>query len=142
MAVLYPGIEMLLSKLKEKNYKIGMATLKAEKFAKIMLSELGVDSYFDAVCGMDEDDRLTKALLIEKCCNFCDVEKSKTILIGDSNNDLLGAKEAGVHFVGVTYGFGFSKDEKYCFDSAHTTEEVLSVIENQKENGECENVVI
>lgn len=130
MATLYPGFEMLLSKLKENDYKIGVATLKAEKFAKIMLSELGVDSYFDAVCGMDEYDGLTKALLIEKCCDLCGVEKSKAVLVGDSNNDLLGAKEAGVRFVGVTYGFGFSKDKNYCFNSADTTEEVLAIIEN------------
>lgn len=34
---------------------------------------------------------------------------SKAIMIGDSDNDAIGAQEIGTQFIGVTYGFGFSK---------------------------------
>lgn len=29
-------------------------------------------------------------------------------MIGDSENDFIGANEAGIDFIGVTYGFGYS----------------------------------
>ena len=33
------------------------------------------------------------------------------MLVGDSDNDVIGAHEIGLGFVGVTYGFGFSSKE-------------------------------
>lgn len=35
----------------------------------------------------------------------------KVAMIGDSRYDLEGAKEAGVDFIGVPYGFGFAPDD-------------------------------
>lgn len=128
MAVLYPGFESMLQKLKESGVMIGVATLKADRFAKVMLEELGISQYFDAVCGMDEYDKMTKSDLIKKCCGDCKISEADTVLIGDSNNDLHGAVEAGVEFVAVTYGFGFRKDEQYNFLSADSTAEVYQII--------------
>lgn len=31
------------------------------------------------------------------------------VMIGDSINDLKGAEDLGIDFIGVTYGFGFEK---------------------------------
>ena len=36
---------------------------------------------------------------------------SETVMIGDSDNDAIGADGAGTLFIGVTYGFGFKKSE-------------------------------
>lgn len=127
-AVLYPGFADMVKILKIKGYKIGVATLKAEKFANIMLDEMKISSYFDAVCGMDEHDHLSKAELIRKCCSLCGVNESSAILIGDSTNDFKGAEEAGVKFVGVTYGFGFTPNETYKFDTANTVVEILKYL--------------
>lgn len=121
LANLYPGFEELLSSLKNCNYKIGVATLKAERFAKTMLIDMGISQYFDVVCGINENDNIAKAGLSAKCCELCKVEKSKSILIGDSINDLIGARQAGVSFLGVTYGFGFNPEGKYDFDTADST---------------------
>ena len=37
----------------------------------------------------------------------------KVVMVGDSDNDAIGADAIGVDFIGVTYGFGF-----------HTTKDV------------------
>lgn len=71
----------------------------------------------DGICGMDEGDELNKAGLIKKCCSLCNVKECETILVGDSNNDIKGAKEAGIAFLGVTYGFGLKREIKYEFDT-------------------------
>lgn len=66
---------------------IGAVTLKAEKFARMMLEEMAIAQYFDAVCGMDESDTLDKTGLILKCCEFCRIQKENAVLVGDSDND-------------------------------------------------------
>jgi phosphoglycolate phosphatase len=127
-AELYPEFEEMVKKLYEKGYLIGVATLKAEKFAEIMLKEMGIRKWFNTVCGMDEHDDLDKAGLIKKCCSFCGVSEKDAILVGDSNNDFVGAQEAGVDFIGVTYGFGFQKDQKYDFCTVDSAVDILSYL--------------
>ncbi len=57
-------------------------------------------------------------------------DKSKTIMVGDRNYDILGAKENGLDSVGVLFGFG-DKEElteagaTYIVDSV---EEILPII--------------
>lgn len=118
----------MVKKLYEKGYLIGVATLKAEKFAEIMLRELEIRKWFNTVCGMDEHDDLDKAGLIKKCCSICGVTENDAILIGDSNNDVVGAQEAGVDFIGVTYGFGFQKDQKYDFCTVDSAVDILNYL--------------
>ena len=114
-AVLYHGVTELLKHLKEKNITIAVATLKAEKFAVTMLEEMHVREYFDYICGMDDMDSLTKVELVQKCMKLSQCPKEQTVLVGDSENDEIGAKNAGVDFIGVTYGFGFNCAEGYHF---------------------------
>ena len=107
----YPGMEETLQELRRRNYFLGIATLKKEKFAQEILKEQGIFSYFDAVCGMDEQDQLTKSDLIRSCMEKAKAEPWETILIGDSEFDAQGAEQAGVGFLAVTYGFGFGDKE-------------------------------
>lgn len=108
----YPGIEDTLKKLQNKGYILGTATLKNEMFARDILEKVNLLSYFDIVCGMDQKDHLSKADLIKRCIEAAAVSQDETILVGDSVFDAEGAKEAGVDFLAVTYGFGFQKGEK------------------------------
>ncbi|QAT41923.1 HAD hydrolase-like protein [Aminipila luticellarii] len=110
-AELYPGIKELLIKLKQDGLFLGVATLKSENFAKLMLQNMEIYSYFDIVCGMDEADTRTKSGLIRTCMDTMEVSVNETVLIGDSIHDLNGSEECGVSFIGVTYGFGFTGSE-------------------------------
>lgn len=103
----YPGMGEALQRLKGAGCFLGTATLKKEAFARAMLEECGLLPYFDAVCGTDERDSFTKAALIHRCCLSAGAAKADTVLVGDSSYDAEGAREAGVAFLAVTYGFGF-----------------------------------
>lgn len=70
------------------------------------------DEYHDRLRDMDS---LTKSELIQKCMKLSHCSKEQTVLVGDSENDEIGAKNAGVDFIGVTYGFGFNCAEGYHF---------------------------
>ena len=104
---LYVGIIEFLEYLKKKNFLVGVSTLKSEVFAKQIIHNLGIGEYFDIICGMDENDTRTKNGLIDMCMDKMKVSKDDTILIGDSIHDAKGAKESGVDFIAVTYGFGY-----------------------------------
>ncbi len=103
----YPQMEDTLRKLKERGVCIGVATLKKEAFAKQMLEDLNLSQYFDVIVGMDTNDKLTKAGIIQKVLSILGQKTDRTVMVGDSLYDALGAEEAGVDFIGVTYGFGF-----------------------------------
>lgn len=127
-ASLYPGFKETIVELKRQGYRIGVATLKAERFATCMLHEMGIIDYFDVVCGMDDSDMHTKASLVKKCCNFCDVDEHESVLVGDSNSDINGSREAQVNFIGVTYGFGFTTDINYDFQTIDCIHEIFNCL--------------
>ena len=128
LANMYEGFPDLIDRLKENGFYIGIATLKSERFAKIMLNNFSLLDKFDTICGMNEQDSLTKTDLIQRCMKSCRVNQLETLLVGDSINDLRGAENVGVHFIGVTYGFGFKEDREYDFDVAHTPAEIYSIV--------------
>ena len=124
MASLYTGVADMLKELRKRGYLVGMATLKAEKFANIILSENSILKYFNAVCGMDLDDSLNKAELVRRCVYLCNSTEEKTILIGDSESDRKGAERADVRFLGVTYGYGFGEGINYEFETVNSVNEL------------------
>ena len=56
-----------MTALKSSHVKLGVATLKAERFAKTMLADMGVASLFDVIYGVDDNDKRTKSELIQLC---------------------------------------------------------------------------
>lgn len=131
-ASLYEGIPELLSRLKERGCKIAVATLKYEETARKMLSFLNIAQCFDVICGTLSDVKLTKAQLLEKSIRCCEGTKETSLLVGDSSYDAVGAQEAGIGFLGVTYGFGFTSkrevDEYPNVGCAAAVEEVMKII--------------
>lgn len=107
----YPRMTEVIKQLKEKGLFIGVATLKKEEFAKEMLMNLGMSEYLDVIVGMDGKDKLTKAGMIQKALKLMQQKSSEAVLVGDSFYDAVGAEEAGIDFIGVTYGFGFKTEE-------------------------------
>lgn len=108
---LYDGMNELLEFLKSNNYYTGIATLKLEEFAIKMTKNLQIYELFDDIRGADSKDKLNKALILKKVLEILNIEPSEAILVGDSLYDANGAKEIGVDFVAVTYGFGFKTIE-------------------------------
>lgn len=113
-AELYQNIDELLQILYHKGCKLAVATLKAENLAREVLANLGIDHFFNLIHGVDTKDRLSKCDLINMCISELECEKAASILVGDSMHDMAGAEEAGIDFVGVTYGFGhFAEGQMY-----------------------------
>lgn len=129
---IYDEMKQTLKDLKRSGFLLGVATLKREDFAKDILCEIGIQEYFNVICGIDEGDKLTKAELVNKCLTILDVAKEDTVLVGDSEYDAEGAEMAKVDFLAVTYGFGF-KDIDSCskkFKVACSAGEIVNQIKS------------
>ena len=86
--------------MRKKGYKIGVATLKSDRFANIMLEKFGIKDLFDTVHGVDDNDKLDKSSLIQLCVFYCGLKNKDAILVGDSINDYNGSICAHVDFLG------------------------------------------
>ncbi|MGN0614538.1 MAG: HAD family hydrolase [Porcipelethomonas sp.] len=106
---IYPGMFELLNELKDNNVKTAIATLKANETAQKIFIDTKLNGMFDFILGSDTSAPMTKAQMIERCVKEFGVEKSECVLIGDSKYDAIGAEEAGIDFIAVTYGFGFKE---------------------------------
>lgn len=123
-AMVYPGIEDLLTKLKAQGHKLGVTTLKSQPIAETILAYYGLSHNFDVIIGMDAMETLTKCKTIQLAVEQTHTT-GKVVLIGDSLYDYDGAQNAGIDFIGVLYGFGFCTGEIYPFVTADTPEQVL-----------------
>ena len=112
---LYPGIKNLLKKLKDSGKIVILATSKAEKYAKQILEHFGILKYFDVTVGAELDGRRsdkTEVILyaLERSKILSDEEKTKAIMVGDRNHDIIGAAKSGIESVGVLYGYGSEEE--------------------------------
>lgn len=106
---LYPQMEDVLRELTGQGIRLAVCTLKKEDMAKRLLEHFHMDVYFSSVKGQDEGYHRRKKDTILLACEEMGVSPGNALLVGDSPYDREGAEEAGVGFVGVTYGFGFTQ---------------------------------
>lgn len=110
---LYPGIEEMLSKLKEMGYTLAIASSKPEFYVRQIMDHFGVAQYFAEMGGSEMDGRRTdKAEVIEEVLRRMDMgeHRDQVIMIGDKEHDVYGAKKAGLECISVSYGYG-TKEE-------------------------------
>ncbi len=129
-AELYPGIIKMFNRLKSNGFKLAIATNKSHENAEGIIKHFGLNKYCDFYMGSDLAGKLNKADIVEKCIEVLNADKKRTVLIGDSEFDSVGAAQAGIDFIGVTYGFGYkcAEDVKgnYCFNSVADLDEFLN----------------
>ncbi len=108
----YDGVGELLKGLKVLGKKIGLATNKPRHYAQMIMENCGFDGLFDYIGGSDFENGITnKTQVIESCLEKMEIQdKSRVIMIGDRKFDVLGAKEAGISTLGITYGYGDRKE--------------------------------
>ena len=108
----YDGLEEVLKKINEAGKQAIVATSKPEKYAKIIMDHFHLTQYFACLAGMEMDGgRGTKAQVITYALEKNDItDKSKVLMIGDREHDVIGAHENGLDCLGILYGFGSRKE--------------------------------
>ena len=111
---LYPGVEQCIRLLRERGYRIGMASSKPEVSCKRILEHFGILELFDDVTGATFDGRRDKKsqILEEVMRRWSDIPRESMCLVGDTEFDAAGAAELGIFCIAVSYGFGDVEEMK------------------------------
>lgn len=105
----YPGVEEMLSELKARGYLLGVASSKPEHFVLQVLEYFHLTHYFDQIAGSEMNGgRTRKSQVIQEVLQRFHLEnhRDQVIMVGDKEHDVLGAREAGLECVAVSYGYG------------------------------------
>lgn len=133
-AVPYEGIYEALETLQNKGIKLAVATYKRQDYAVDILKHFNFHKYTNILYGADNQNKLKKQDIIQKCMDDLNVKDyQNAVMIGDSDNDAVGAAALGMKFIGVTYGFDFSADADVKrfpnIGVAHTPLEIIKLFE-------------
>ena len=109
-AAVYPGIPEILDLIENTpGAYAAVATLKHQSMAEKSLARFDLTRRFAAIAA-GTDEHPSKADLIRKVmADLHWTDPASAVMLGDSRYDGEGALEAGVDFVPLTYGFGFSE---------------------------------
>lgn len=139
-----PGIRQLLNSLKNRGIKLGVVTADLTERAELHLKQLNIFSLFEFVLGSDQS-AYSKPFpdLAYLAKERFQVALEKTAMIGDSNADMLFAKNAGMAFsIGIIPKQSYPKD--YLPDATIIIEEyneslLAMFIEKEERYGQSTN---
>jgi len=106
-AKFYPHMVEVLNTLKQKGYKLGVASMKLEKVLKQVCDVFDLTDVFDYIGGMNDNHTDTKSDIVIRGCKSLGIDASDCVLVGDTSIDCEGAKKAGLDFIKVGWGFGY-----------------------------------
>ena len=101
----YPGVGEALEELS--GHKMAVLTNKPVNFSREMLTRLGFASHFAYVYGGNSfPQKKPDPIGLHKLMEDLATSPHETLMVGDSDTDVLTGRNAGVWTCGVTYGFG------------------------------------
>lgn len=97
------------------NKKLICVTNKPEQPARKILEILNMDHYFvDVICGDRFEKRKPDPIQLNYCIEHYQSTADKTLMIGDSSNDVEAARRAQVDCVVLSYGYNHGEDIQLC----------------------------
>lgn len=123
----YPGIPELLRTLHDAGIQCVLATCKPYVFANAILAHFDLLDSFVMVSGPEIDGtRNEKHEVIRYAMDQLAItDPSEILMIGDRDNDVLGARANGIDTYGVLWGFGSEQElmeagAAACYRDAHS----------------------
>jgi HAD superfamily hydrolase (TIGR01549 family) len=103
---LYPEVKETLSYLNKKEIKVSLLTTKVQEQAEKIIDYFKLRSSFD--CLMGRRDGMAHKPSPEPLLRICkelQIEPAETIIVGDTELDILCGKSAGTKTCGVLFGY-------------------------------------
>lgn len=113
-STLYEGIYDLLKALKKAGKKIFLATNKPNISMPRLIKKYNLNM-FKEICSFDQNVNelngkiLSKSEMIQSILEKNNLNKDKTVMIGDALGDIKAAKDNGIVSVGALWGYGDDK---------------------------------
>lgn len=104
----YPGVPEMLETLLGAGKRLAVATSKLDSAARLVLEHFDLAKYFELASGsLADNTRTTKAEVVAWALETLGVtDRSRALMVGDREHDVLGARENGLDCLGVLYGYG------------------------------------
>lgn len=129
--VVYQGVAEMIKALAEAGVTLAVASNKFHDGTVRLIERFFGQYEWSAIYGNREDFPLKPdPAIIDLIVEQCGATKEKTFMIGDSGVDIKTAKDAGVHSIGVTWGFRDREEltengAEYIVD---TPEDILKIV--------------
>ena len=130
---LYPAVKETLAELQQAGFTLALVTNKPSKFVPDVLEQHDIAKYFSDVLGGDAfSERKPNPVALNWLMEKHGCAPSEMLMVGDSKNDILAAKNAGCHSFGLTYGYNHGEpisasDPDYVADNIAELLEVVTV---------------
>ena len=106
----YPGVRETLKWLQKQGVEMALITNKPERFVAPLLDEMKLGRFFRWIVGGDtlpqQKPDPAALFFVMKMAN---IPGSQSLFVGDSRNDVLAAKAAGVTCVALSYGYNHGR---------------------------------
>ncbi|GLT17901.1 phosphoglycolate phosphatase [Vibrio zhanjiangensis] len=103
---LYSQVRETLEQLYQAGFVLALVTNKPSKFVPEVLKKHRIDTFFADVIGGDTfSDKKPSPVALNWLLNKYHLQPQQMLMVGDSKNDILAAKNAGCLSFGLTYGY-------------------------------------
>ena len=103
----YPGVERMLSELKDAGAKIYIVTNKRHAPTRKLAAKFGWDRIFDGIWSYDTfNEKYKKGELLARLLGELNADASDSVMVGDTRGDIDAGRENAMLTVGLTYGYG------------------------------------
>ena len=126
----YPGVREMLATLRQQGHRLFVATSKPEIQAKEIMEHFGLAEFFEQIVGATLDgSRSHKADVISYLLSLTG-DVGQTMMVGDTDFDVIGAAAHGIPTIGVSWGYGTAEDmtKAGAVAIAHTMAELIELI--------------
>ncbi len=127
----YEGISDLIKKLKNLEIKLAILSNKADSFAKYICDSIFTGKEFEIIMGQRDDiPKKPEPDAVYAISKELNVALDEIVLIGDSNVDVITAKNSGIYSIGACWGFRGEEELKKAGADflAHSPEDCLNII--------------
>ncbi len=101
---LHEGVDEVMSQLAERGVRQYVLSAMHEPLLLRCIQGLGIESYFDAIYGLDDRLAHSKVLRGRELCEAHGIETERTALIGDTEHDIEVARDLGILPVAAAWG--------------------------------------
>ena len=110
LSTVYPGVRECLAWLRQREVPLALVTNKPLRFVGPLLAEKGLDGCFRWVLGGDSlPQQKPDPAALNWVLGEAAVAPQQALFVGDSRNDVLAARAAGVPCVALTYGYNHGR---------------------------------
>jgi phosphoglycolate phosphatase len=109
----YPGVRECLQQLHRQGLRLAVVTNKQKRLACGLLERLALSEWIEVLIGGDScERRKPDPQPLQVACEAMRVKPAEALMVGDSVNDVLAARAAGVAVVCVPYGYNEGNDPR------------------------------